>query len=113
MTLTEDDIEKEGIADLLHTVKENDTKPKLTDQEITGGEGFRQGPRSKLNPPPRKPTTKERKRLTAILLCWLVKYIMNQFIYTFLGKDRRKENGGPAVDNITQVMSRMIGQEYD
>ena len=51
VVLTEDEIEHDGLEDLLHTVKEGETKPRLTDQEITGGDQFRNGPRSKLLPP--------------------------------------------------------------
>ena len=64
LALTEEEIEEEGIKDILHSVKEGETKPKLTDQEITGSDQFRTSHRSKLDPPIRKPTHLERKKLT-------------------------------------------------
>ena len=113
LALNEDEIEAEGIAELLHTVKEGETKPKLTDQEMTGGEQFRTEPRTRLNPPGRNPTAQEKKKLTAIALGWLVKHIMTNFLYSFGGEDRRQEEGGPMGDDLTQAVSRHIGLEYD
>ena len=61
----------------------------------------------------RKPTQQEVKKMTAIALSWLVKYIMTNFLYNFGGEDRRQEDGGPMGDELTQALSRMIGLEYD
>ena len=36
VVLSEDEIKNEDLTDLVHTVKEGETKPKITDQEITG-----------------------------------------------------------------------------
>ena len=80
---------------------------------MTGGEQFRTEPKTKLHPPGRKPTQQEVKKMTAIALSWLVKYIMTNFLYNFGGEDRRQEDGGPMGDELTQALSRMIGLEYD
>ena len=61
IALSDDEIEVEDIKDLLHTVKEGEDKPRMTDQEITGGSDFRTV-KSKLNPPKRSPTPREKKK---------------------------------------------------
>ena len=38
IALTDKEIEAKGIGDLFHTVKDGESKPKMTDQEITGGD---------------------------------------------------------------------------
>ena len=97
----------------MHRVKNGEDKPKLTDQEITGGTQFREGPRSKLLPPIRKPSDLERKKMAAIAFGWIVKHIMSNFLYTFNGQDRKQKSGGPIGDEITQAMSRHLGNEFD
>ena len=97
----------------MHTVKEGETKPRLIDQEITGGNQFRNGPRSKLLPPKKSPTDQERKKLIAIAVSWLVRHTMTKFLYTFGGEDFKQSTGGPTGDEITQAMSRHLGNEYD
>ena len=81
LVMTEEEIEAEGIRELVHTVKERESKPKFTEQEMTGGEQFRIGPRSKLNPPVKSPSALEIKKLVAIALGWLVEHIMIFFFF--------------------------------
>ena len=51
------DIKAEGLEDLVHTMKNPaERKPRLTDQEVVGGEDFQTGLKTKLNPPQEKPT---------------------------------------------------------
>ena len=46
----EDEIKAEGLSDVLHTVKNTaERKPRLTDQEIFGGDDFRTGQKTKLD----------------------------------------------------------------
>ena len=97
----------------LRICKDGETKPKITDPEMTGSDQFRNGPRSRLNPPIRKPTNQEKKKITAIAMGWLVKHIMTNFLYTFGGEDRRQEGGGPMGSDLTQALSRLIGNEFD
>ena len=113
LALTEEEIKAEGISDLLNTIKEGESKVKMTDQEMNGGDQFRREPRSKLHPSGRKPSDQERKRLTAIALGWLVGHIMTNFLYNFGGVDRMQEEGGPMGDELMQALSRFIGMEYD
>ena len=80
---------------------------------MTGGDQFRTRIRSKLNPAVRSPTAQETKKFTAIALAWLVEHIMKNFVYNFGGEDRKQEDGGPMGDELTQAMSRYIGNEYD
>ena len=89
IALTDEEIRNEGLGELLHTTKPGMTKLKMTDQEMTGGEQFRTEPKTKLHPPGRKPTQQEVKKMTAIALSWLVKYIMTYFLYNLGGEDRR------------------------
>ena len=58
--LSEDEIKDENLTDLVHSVKERETKTKITDQDNSGGEKFR-NEKSRLNPPKRKPTNKGKK----------------------------------------------------
>ena len=54
--MEEEDINAEELTDVVHTMKNvEDKKPRMTDQEMVGGEDFRTGFKSKLNPPRRKP----------------------------------------------------------
>ena len=98
---------------LLHTVKDGEDKPKLTDQEITGGVHFRTGPRSKLLPLNRSPSNSERKKMAAMATGWIVKHTMSNILYTFGGKDRKQMMGGLVGDEITQASSRHLGNEFD
>ena len=68
MALDEKEINEEGFGDLLHTVKDGETKPRMTDQEMTGGVQFRIGLSSRLERPSRSPTPREKKKLTAIAI---------------------------------------------
>ena len=105
-------LEAKDIKDLLHTTKEDETKPRMIDQEITGGDDFRTV-KSKLNPPKRSPTDQERRKLIGILMGWLVEYIMTHFLYTFGGADLKQEDGGPTGDEATQAVARIVGDEFD
>ena len=99
---------------MLHSQKDaTDNKPKLTDQEMVGGKDFRTGPKSKLNPPKRKPTESERKKMVAIAMSLIVKKVMTNFLYTFGGEDRKQDSGGPIGDVLTKATSRHMGNEFD
>ena len=113
MALTDHEKKENRLEELLHTVKEGEEMPKMTDQEITGSDQFRFGPRSKLNEPKRQPTEAESKLMMAVALSWVVKYIMTNFMYTFGGEDRKQESGSPIGDEISQAVSRIVGMEYD
>ena len=80
VVLDDEEIESEGISDLLHTVKDGETKPKMTEQEMTGIKQFRTEPRTRLNPPARSSTAQEKKKLTAIAMSWLVNHIITIFL---------------------------------
>ena len=110
---SEEQLEDEGFSDLVHTVKKGESKPKMTEQEMTGGQQFRTGPRTKPNPPVKSPSALETKKLTAIALGWLVEHVMNNFVYNFGGEDRRQKEGGPMGDELTEALSRFIANEYD
>ena len=110
--MTDDELKNEELEELVHSVKEGETEPKITDQEMTGGEQFRNA-RSRLNPPKSKPSNQERKKMVAIMFEWLVKFIMNNFLYTFGGENRRQSKGGPICDEVTQAVSRFVGFEFD
>ena len=112
VVLTDEEVKNEELEELVHTVKDSETKPKVTDQDITGGEQFRQE-RSRLNPPRRKPNIQERKKMVAIMFEWLVKFIMDNFYYTFGGESKRQCKGGPIGDEVTQAVSRLVGIEFD
>ena len=111
--LSDKDIEEENLGDLVHRVKDGEHKPRFTDQEITGGAQFREGPRSKLLPPGRQPSSLERNKMSAIAMGWIVKHTMKNFLYTFGGQDRKQKEGGPIGDKITQAVSRHLGNEFD
>ena len=68
---------------------------------MTGGEQFRTEPRTKLNPPARSPTPQESKQLSAIVIGWLVKHIMTNFLYSFGGEERRQGEGGESKQTLT------------
>ena len=109
-----DDINAEGLAEVVHTMKNvEDKKPRLTDQEMVGGEDFRTGAKSKLNPPRRKPTEAESKKMIAIGMSLIVEKVMDNFLYTFGGEDRRQISGGPIGDVLTQAIARHMGNEFD
>ena len=113
IALTDKEKKDNDLEDILHSVKDGEKLPKMTDQEMTGSDQFRVGPRSKLNPPKRKPTEKESKMMMAIAMSWIVKYIMTNFLYTFGGNSLKQESGSPIGDEISQAISRIIGKEYD
>ena len=46
-------------------------------------------------------------------MAWIVKFIMENFLYTFGGEDRRQSEGAPIGDEILQAIARHIGNEYD
>ena len=96
------------MVDLLHTVKDGEDKPKLTDQEITVCVQFRTGPRSKLLPSKQRPSNSERKKMSATAMGWIVKHTMSNILYTFGGKDRKPMTGGLVGDEITQASSRHL-----
>ena len=78
--MDEDDIEAEGLADVVHTMKnDEDRKPRLTDQEMVGGDDFRAGLKSKLNPPRRKPTEAQRKKMVAIGMSLIIQKVNLKF----------------------------------
>ena len=77
--------------DSLHTLQDPaGKKPRLTDQEMTGGDDFRTGPKTKLNPPKGKPTEVQLRRMVAIGLSLIEEKVMSNFLYTFGGEDRRQ-----------------------
>ena len=80
---------------------------------MVGGDNFRTGLKSKLNPPRRKPTEAERKKMIAIAMSLIVEKVMVGFLYTFGGEDRRQASGGPIGDVLTQAIARHIGNEFD
>ena len=111
--LQDEEIHTEGLEEVLHSQKDaTESKPRLTDKEMVGGKDFRTGEKSKLNPPKRKPTNFERKKMVAIAMSIIVEKVMTNFLYTFRGKDRRQKDGGPIGDVLTQAMSRHMGNEF-
>ena len=112
--LEEEEIAARGLENLLHTQKDpSERKPRVTDQEMVGGDNFRTGARSKLNPPARKPTEEERKMMTALAMSVIVEKVMKNFLYTFGGSDRKQAEGGPIGDVLTQAIARHMGNEFD
>ena len=96
VTMEDDEIKEENLEGLLPTMKDNtQKKPKITDQILTGSKDFRTGNKSVVNPPSRKPTELERKKMIAIAMAWIVKKVMTNFLYTFGGENRRQKSGGP------------------
>ena len=114
VTMEDEDIHAEGLEDVVHTMKNPaEKKPKLTDQEMVGGEDFRTGLKTKLNPPKEKPTEAQTKKMVAIGMSLIVEKVMANFLYTFAGEDRRQTSGGPIGDVLTQAISRHMGNEFD
>ena len=112
--MEEEEIKAEGLEDVIHTSKDPaQRKPRLTDQEMVGGDDFRTGPKSKLNPPKEKPNEAQRKKMVAIGLAKIVEKVMSNFLYTFGGEDRRQASGGPIGDVLTQAIARHMGNEFD
>ena len=112
--MEEEEIKAEGLEDVIHTLKDPaQRKPRLTDQEMVGGDDFRTGPKSKLNPPKEKPNEAQRKKMVAIGLAKIVEKVMSNFLYTFGGEDRRQGSGGPTGDVLTQAIARHMGNEFD
>ena len=64
-------------------------------------------------PPKRTPNDQERKKMTAIAIGWLVRHIMSNFLCTFGGENIKQSTGGPTGEEITQAVSRHLGNEYD
>ena len=62
---------------------------------MPGIEQFRTGPRTKLNPPVRSRSALETKKLTGIVLGWLLEHATTNVVYNFGGEDRRHEEGEP------------------
>ena len=92
---------------------QDERKPRLTDQEIVGGDDFRTGLKSKLNPPKERPNDVQKRRMVAIGMSLIVEKVMGNFLYTFGGEDRRQESGGPIGDVLTQAIARHMGNEFD
>ena len=112
--MEDETIKNEGLEDVLHTLQDpGGRKPRLTDQEMIGGDDFRTGPKTKLNPPKCKPTEVQIKRMVAIGLSLIVEKVMSNFLYTFGGEDRRQASGGPIGDVLTQAIARHMGNEFD
>ena len=112
--MEEEEIATQGLEDVIHTMKNpNDRKPKLTDQEIVGGDDFRTGLKSKLNPPKEKPNVFQKRRMVAIAMSLIVEKVMTNFLYTFGGEDRKQASGGPIGDVLTQAIARHMGNEFD
>ena len=100
--MDDDEIEAEGLGEVLHSMKDPaENKPRLTDKEMVGGDDFRVGAKSKLNPPKRTPTEGESKKMMAIAMSLIVKKVMMNFLYTFGGVDKKQRDGGPIGDVLT------------
>ena len=112
--MEDEEIKAEGLENIVHTMKDPaERKPRLTDQEMTGGDDFRTGLKSKLNPPKEKPTEAQMKKMVAIGMSLIVEKVMTNFLYTFGGDDRRQASGGPIGDVLTQAIARHMGNEFD
>ena len=112
--MEDEDIKAEGLERVVHTMKNPaEKKPRLTDQEMVGGDDFRTGQKSKLNSPKEKPTDAQIKKMVAIGMSLIVKKVMENFLYTFGGEDRRQASGGPIGDILTQAIARHMGNEFD
>ena len=104
--MEEDEIAAEGLEDVVHTMKNpTEKKPRLTDQEIVGGDDFRTGIKSKLNPPKERPNDVQKRRMVAIGMSLIVEQVMSNFLYSFGGEDRRQASGGPIGDVLTQAIA--------
>ena len=111
VVLKDEEKVEDKLEDLLHTL--NAGQPRLIDQEITGSAQFRNAEKSKLNPPKRKPNEMELKKMFSITLVWIVKYVMENLLDTFGWKNLIQRDGAPIGDDISQAISRHIGNEYD
>ena len=112
--MEDEEIKSEGLEDCIHTMKNPaQKKPRLTDQEMVGGDDFRTGIKSKMNPSRRKPTQDQSKRMVALAMSMIVEKVMANFLYTFGGEDRRQASGGPIGDVLTQAIARHMGNEFD
>ena len=50
--------------------------------------------------------------MIAIAMAWIAEKVMTDFFFTFLGKDRKQESGGPIGDVLTQEISRFMENEF-
>ena len=48
-----------------------------------------------------------------IFLGWVVKFVINYFMYTSGGKDMKQSDGAAIGDIISQALAMMIGNEFD
>ena len=51
--------------------------------------------------------------MVAIAMSLIVKKVMENFLYTFGGVDRRQASEGPIGDVLTQAIARHMGNEFD
>ena len=112
--MDEEEIASEGLENVIHTMRNrSERKPKLTDQEIVGGDDFRTGAKTKLNPPKERPNNAQKRKMIALAMSLIVEKVMANFLYTFAGQDRRQSSGGPIGDVLTQAIARHMGNEFD
>jgi hypothetical protein len=105
--LTEEEIMKEGLTDVVHVVKKGEKKPRMIDPEMVGGEQFREA-RSKFEKPKRRPSSVEIRKMIGIVMEILVRKIMENHLYSFNGKIMEQKEGGPIGLELTGALARLV-----
>jgi hypothetical protein len=113
--MTEDELRKEGLEEVVYREKKNGgkSKVKITDGVMTGGEVVRGRFKEMFQEPIRKPNRKEVKRMTALSIKIGVREVMGNNLYLFNRQVRRQKNGGPIGVELTGAVSRVVMGRWD
>ena len=100
------ELTKDKLADFCPTRKHRvGAPPKMTGCATKNSKTERFAP---FNPPSREPDKKEKKRMVAEALKVVVKLIMNNHVYTFDGKKRKQNKGGPIGLDLTGDLAQIF-----
>ena len=110
--LTQEEIDKEGLRDVVHRRKhKKGSRPGLTSKAIMGGPSTRHK-QSPWHPPAREPTKKEKMKMLRCLLAHATRLVMQNHFYSFDNVVRKQSKGGAIGNKLTERLGKIIMKRH-
>ena len=110
--LTQKEIDKEGLKDVVHRRKhKKGSRPGLTSKAIMGGPSTRHK-QSPWHPPAREPTKKEKMKMLGCLLAHATQLVMQNHFYSFDNVMRKQSKCRAIGNKMTEILGEILMKRH-
>lgn len=109
--MTEEEIEEEKLSEVVHKVKKGKRKPNMISREMTGGNRYREEEKARMLKPKREPREEEKKKMIGIMIETMVKVIMENHLYKFLGGNKTTRTPRGDIKDCDGTVGQKTGKE--